>query len=723
MTPLLSIVTPVYERPALLRRAIESVLRQEDVAWEMVVVDDGSRQPCAPVVESYGDPRLRVLTHARNRGVSPARNTGVEAARGEWVVLLDSDDELVPGALATIRRRLREVGPDVGRLAFMYRVAEGGSSPEPALVEETWDYEGYVRWSASLHGRTDFSNTIRRSTFARLRFADDRSFEDLYHLDFARAFVTRTFPETVAVVHADAVNRTSIVRAASLLANAPDNARSRDAVLERHGEALRRVSPARYLAELRIAALHHFLAGHRLAGARHAARLARAGGLRESLRIGAVGLVGPRPLAALMALRSRRRAVGGEGALVRLAHVTTVPMTLLFLKGQAAFLRARGIETHAFSSPGVELEAFGREEEIPVHAVTMSRRISPLRDLLSLARLWWSFRRLRPAIVDAHTPKGGLLGLLAARAAGVPARVYHVHGLVHLTSRGLRRALLRTTERISCACATRVLCVSPSIARALGEEGLCPREKVGVLGSGSINGIDAARFSEPTPEQRGAAREALGIPPDATVLGFVGRLVRDKGILELAAAWGRLREEHPRLHLLVLGPEEGEDAEVRDAVRRLREDPRARCFGWDRDTPRYYRAMDVLALPSYREGFGLAALEASAMGLPVVATDIPGCVDAVARDRTGKLVPPRDAWGLAGAVDTYVSDPALRRAHGAAGRARAVREFEPARLWAALAREYEQLLSRPRGGRADAGSGSAARRGGDSPVEGLPQRL
>lgn len=307
MTPLLSIVTPVYERPALLRRAIESVLRQEDAAWEMIVVDDGSREPCAPVVHSYGDPRLRVLTHERNRGVSPARNTGVRAARGEWVVLLDSDDELVPGALPIIRRRLREVGPEVGRLAFMYRVAEGGSSPDPALAEGAWDYEGYVRWSASLHGRTDFSNTIRRSTFARLPFADDRSFEDLYHLDFARAFVTRTFPEIVAVVHADAANRTSLVRAASLLANASDNARSRDAVLERHGAALRRTSRSRYLSELRLAALHHFLAGHRVAGVRHAGRLLREGGVREGLTIGVVGLAGARPLAALMELRARRR--------------------------------------------------------------------------------------------------------------------------------------------------------------------------------------------------------------------------------------------------------------------------------------------------------------------------------------------------------------------------------------------------------------------------------
>src|SRR5512140_631482 len=212
-----------------------------------------------------------------------------------------------------------------------------------------------------------------------------------------------------------------------------------------------------------------------------------------------------------MELRSRRRAGAGRPRRVDLVHVTTVPMTLHFLKGQPAFMRGRGIETHAISSPGEELDVFGREQGVPVHAVSMSRRISPLQDLVSLLRLVRILRRLRPAIVDAHTPKGGLLGMLAALGAGSPVRVYHVHGLVHVTSRGLRRALLRATERLACACATRVLCVSPWIADALCGEGLCPRAKVGVVAGGSINGVDTVRFSVPGDEERRAAREALGL--------------------------------------------------------------------------------------------------------------------------------------------------------------------------------------------------------------------
>ncbi len=303
----LSIVTPVYDRPVLLRRAIESVLRQDDGDWEMVIVDDGSRESCAPIVATYAEPRLRLFTHAQNRGISPARKTGVAAARGDWVLLLDSDDELVPQAVSMVRRRLRTVEDDIGRLAFMFRVAEGGGSPEPALVEGVWDYEGYIRWTASLGGRTNFTNCIRRSTFEELPFADDRSFEDLYHLDFAKRFKTRTYPDVVAVAHADAPVRTSNVRAVSLLVDAPDSARSHGRLVERHGEAMRRLAPARYQAELRIAALLHFLAGRRSAGLRYATRLLREGSVRQGLTVSLVGMAGARPLAALMELRSRRR--------------------------------------------------------------------------------------------------------------------------------------------------------------------------------------------------------------------------------------------------------------------------------------------------------------------------------------------------------------------------------------------------------------------------------
>ncbi len=377
-------------------------------------------------------------------------------------------------------------------------------------------------------------------------------------------------------------------------------------------------------------------------------------------------------------------------------HVMTVPVSLGFLRGQPAFMRARGIDLQAVTSPGPELEAWGRAEGVPVHAVEMPRRISPLQDLAALWRLARLLRRLRPDLVHAHTPKGGLLGMMAAALAGVPARLYHIRGLPYAAAAGRRRHLLRTTERISCGLAHRVLAVSRSMRDLAVGDGLCPAGKIDVLCGGSGNGVDArGRFSPATPEAAAAARAALGLPAGAPVIGFVGRLVRDKGVVELAEAWRALRDDFPGAHLLLAGPEEAQDAVPPAVLAALRADPRVRFLGMVRDTPRAYAAMDLVALPTYREGFPNVALEAGAMGLPIVATAVPGCTDAVVDGTTGILVPAGDAGALAAGLRRYLADPALRAAHGGAGRARVLAEFRQEAIWEALAAEYAALARHP----------------------------
>jgi len=379
-----------------------------------------------------------------------------------------------------------------------------------------------------------------------------------------------------------------------------------------------------------------------------------------------------------------------------LVHITTVPETLDFLAGQVGAMKAWGFEVHAISSPGEKLEAFSSRTQVEVHAISMQRRITPLRDLRALTGLWRLLRRLRPQIVHAHTPKGGLLGMVAAWLALVPVRVYTLHGLPLMTATGWKRHLLWWCERTSCRLAHEVFCVSHSLREVVEQERMCPPAKLLVLGEGSTGGVDSARFdpSRFDRAERLAIRERLGLPDATIVIGFVGRIVRDKGVVELMEAWKALRDEQAGLHLLVVGPFENQDpvpAPVEEAMRR---DPRIHLTGSVVDTPPLYAAMDVMALPTYREGFSQTLLEAAAMGLPVVASRVPGCVDPVQDGVTGTLVPARDARALEGALRRYLSQPEMRRVHGRAGRERVLRDFRPESIWDLTYRAYAELLQK-----------------------------
>ncbi len=375
----------------------------------------------------------------------------------------------------------------------------------------------------------------------------------------------------------------------------------------------------------------------------------------------------------------------------RLVHITTVPQSLGFVATQLESLQSRGFEVHAISSPGSELERFGREHGIETHGVTMKRAITPAADVAAVsllsARLTW----LRPQIVHAHTPKAGLLGMMAATAARVPVRIYHMRGLVTLTAEGRRKALLEAAETTTCHLAHRVICQSDSLRKiAVGRE-LVEYPKSVVLASGG-NGVDVEKFDPARWKSGGQeVRKNLGI--DGPVVGFVGRLVGDKGIHELTEAWQKLREKHSSAHLLIVGPFEDRDP-VEPATRRaLQSDERVHLVGFTRDTPRYYAAMDILALPTYREGFPNVPMEAAAMQIPVVATHVVGCIDAVEDGITGTLIPARDAWALELALGAYIESPARRQRHGKAGRERVLAEFLPERVTEALYELYLKELA------------------------------
>lgn len=374
------------------------------------------------------------------------------------------------------------------------------------------------------------------------------------------------------------------------------------------------------------------------------------------------------------------------GARPRLVHVTTIPLTQwLFLRGQNRYMAEHGFEVHAVASPGTHLEQLAQRDGVATHAVPISRVISPLRDLASLVRLFVLLRRLRPDIVHLSTPKAALLGSMAAWAARVPVRIFFVRGLITEGAAGRRRALFRALETLTARLCNRTLCVAPSLLDLAEREGIVPPGRAGVPAGGMSNGLDPARFA--------------GLPDEAArrsaepVVGFVGRLARDKGVEELATAWYTLRDQFPRARMVLVGPWEREDPVAGHVRAALEADARVQITGLVDDVVPYLRRMSLFVFPSHgTEGFPNAPMEAAAAGLPVVVTRVVGCVDAVRDGETGTVVPPRDADALGGAVRAYLGDPELRVRHGDAGRERALEEFENRRIWEALFAEYAALL-------------------------------
>lgn len=372
--------------------------------------------------------------------------------------------------------------------------------------------------------------------------------------------------------------------------------------------------------------------------------------------------------------------------------VTTVPVSLVTLvQGQPRRLSDRFCVT-VLSTPAPELAIAARAEGVRAHGIAMTRRISPLADLRALTQLYRWFRRERPQLVQSYTPKAGLLAMTAARLAGVPVRVHGIVGMPLMEAVGPRRRLLAATERITYAMASHLTCNSTGLRRWVREHLAADRE-ITVVGHGSINGVDLGRFVPASGAARTAARLELGIDPDAVVFAFVGRLVRDKGVEELLAAFEQLRRGRPDAVLLLAGEEEPElDPLTEEARQRLRQLDGVVRAGWRDEVGPIYAAADVCVLPSYREGLPNCLLEAGACGLPAVATDINGCNEVVAPGVTGLLVPAKDTVALAGAMGRLL-DPDTRTRMGGAARSRVAERFEREAFCSALTRYYEGLLA------------------------------
>lgn len=372
----------------------------------------------------------------------------------------------------------------------------------------------------------------------------------------------------------------------------------------------------------------------------------------------------------------------------------THSQTCLVLTGRLRALREAGFHVTLISSPGPLLDRIALHEGVDHLAIPMKRGMAPLSDLVSVVRLWRALRRLRPDITEFSTPKAGLLGNLAAWLCRVPIRIYLLRGLRLETSSGVKRQILSATERLAAACAQHVVCNSESLrAKALALR-VAASGKLKLLGDGSSNGVDVERFSPGSTD----VRKRLGLPSNAAVVGFVGRLTRDKGVPELIAAFDHVLKAAPDTRLLLVGWfDDSEDALSQDLRAYIDRHPRIVRTGFVADTAPYYRAMDVMVLPTWREGFPNVVLEAAATAIPVIATLATGSRDAVLPEVTGLLIPPGYPEAITEAVLQLLRDPERRRRMGTAARARVSELFVNERVLGLTVALYKSLLMEPLG--------------------------
>ncbi len=364
-------------------------------------------------------------------------------------------------------------------------------------------------------------------------------------------------------------------------------------------------------------------------------------------------------------------------------------MTLrTFLAPHIAALQERYTLTAVANLGEGEAQPVGTEVDFV--SVPIERRIAPVRDLAALVRLLRLFRQARFAAVQSVTPKAGLLSMLAGWLARVPVRVHIFTGQVWATRRGFSRWFLRLMDRVIAGCATHVLVDSPTQRDFLLAEGVIRADKSRVLGKGSISGVDPSRF-KPDLQARSKLRAQFGYHEDDVVILYLGRLNRDKGVLDLAGAFSRLAAADARLRLLVAGPDEDGMQEAMQTVFG-RAGTQARFAGYTDHPEQFMAAADVFCLPSYREGFGSVVIEAGACGVPAIGSRIYGVTDAIEDGVTGLLFEAGNVEDLAKCMSRLARDPALRRAMGERARARALRDFSATEITGELVKLYTAAI-------------------------------
>jgi len=372
---------------------------------------------------------------------------------------------------------------------------------------------------------------------------------------------------------------------------------------------------------------------------------------------------------------------------------TTSSSIRAFYQGQLEALNKAGFKTTVVCAEDNQLRGF-LPSETAIVAMGFTRVLSPIQDIKTLWRLYRFFQSRKFDIVQYSTFKASLLGAIAAFATRVPIRIYILWGLYYMGQSGLKRFVFRLIEKLICRMSTDIVPIAHEMVDLVGTEGLDKASKCEVILNGSACGIDFEKLEcRKYPDGRRRIRKECDLPEQAVVIGVIARLTGDKGINELVAAFTKIAEEIDDVYLLIVGQQEEKDRLLPVTEKIIASHPNIRSVGWQDNPIPYYMAMDIFCLPTYREGFGEVNLEAQAMGLPVVSTNVIGPRESVDSGQTGFLVEPRSSKALVEPLKKLILDPEMRKNMGQKGRERVEQLFNRDDWIQAMVRHRLRLLS------------------------------
>lgn len=375
----------------------------------------------------------------------------------------------------------------------------------------------------------------------------------------------------------------------------------------------------------------------------------------------------------------------------KLIRITTVPLSLdKLLEGQLRFMNEL-YEVIAVSSEKEYLEKIGKKENVSTFHIEMTRKITPIQDVISVVKMYFFFKKNKPFIVHTHTPKAGIVGMLAAKLAGVPHRLHTVAGLPLLEATGIKRKVLDFVEKVTYSNATKVYPNSNALREIIQQNNYCKASKLKVIGNGSSNGIDTTYFNKShfSAEQNNTLKSKLEITTSDFVFIFVGRIVTDKGINELVAAFSALQKIHTNIKLLLVGPFEEELNPLQpETMNEIQTNPNIISVGYQNDVRPYFAISTALVFPSYREGFPNVVMQAGAMGLPSIVSNINGCNEIIIEGENGTIIPVKNHNALLDAMKIVVENDAVLQKFTQNARDLIVSRYEQKVVWDAILKEY-----------------------------------